>query len=257
MGAKVVGRIGGGALSNSSEAKVHPTDWTGTLKPGFKEFLVVVPSLASALAIVYDIGYFSAVDVRYFSCFSLPEHLVFALQIIPLAFGGALVAVLFPTMQKFVLATSSGLNGTRISVSTLVLIATSYVLLCQGYFFDSAVGIFVGSTALFVTVLNIFFSFTELRVGSMPLSLIFVIFVSAFLLGVDTLHWYIDAPYISHIMKSESGEQEGKLIRSGEQGVLFYVLSSNEFAFVRWDKIESITTKRRPRQPWYRKVFAS
>jgi hypothetical protein len=47
--------------------------------------LVVVPIFASSLALCYDVGFFIGLDIRFFSFFSLSEHIVFALQTIPIA----------------------------------------------------------------------------------------------------------------------------------------------------------------------------
>jgi hypothetical protein len=51
--------------------------------PPFKDFLTFVPLLATALAIFYDVGYFYGFDLNYFSFFTLNEHIVFALQVLP------------------------------------------------------------------------------------------------------------------------------------------------------------------------------
>jgi hypothetical protein len=46
----------------------------GVLSP--KDYLVLLPALASAIALTYDVGYFFALDVSYFTFFSLSEHIV-------------------------------------------------------------------------------------------------------------------------------------------------------------------------------------
>jgi hypothetical protein len=53
--------------------------------PQIKDFVVLVPLLATALAVMYDVGYFTQFDLSYFSFFSLSEHVVFALSALPFA----------------------------------------------------------------------------------------------------------------------------------------------------------------------------
>src|SRR6476660_1090273 len=56
-------------------------DWI----PPPKDFITLVPIFATALAIFYDVGYFYGFDINYFSFFTLNEHIVFALQALPVA----------------------------------------------------------------------------------------------------------------------------------------------------------------------------
>src|SRR4051812_9890749 len=48
-----------------------------------KELIVFIPVFGSALAIVFDVGYFSGIDINLFTLFSINEHIVFALQVFP------------------------------------------------------------------------------------------------------------------------------------------------------------------------------
>src|SRR4051812_36996300 len=51
-----------------------------------KEYLVAIPILGTGSALTFDVGYFYGIDINFFTIFSLPEHLVFALEAAPLAF---------------------------------------------------------------------------------------------------------------------------------------------------------------------------
>jgi len=59
-----------------------------------KDYLVLLPLLASAIALTYDVCYFSAFDVTYFTFFSLSEHIVFALQALPFCVAAVLILAL-------------------------------------------------------------------------------------------------------------------------------------------------------------------
>jgi hypothetical protein len=43
----------------------------------------VLPIFGTVLAISFDVGYFSGLDINYFTMFTLAEHVVFALEIVP------------------------------------------------------------------------------------------------------------------------------------------------------------------------------
>lgn len=50
-----------------------------------QEFFVVLPLIGTALAVIYDVGFFSGVGLFYFTIFSVTEHVVFALAFLPFA----------------------------------------------------------------------------------------------------------------------------------------------------------------------------
>jgi len=58
-----------------------------------RELLVFVPLLGSALAVAFDVGYSTGLDLRFFTFFSLTEHITFALEALPFAFLWAAVLV--------------------------------------------------------------------------------------------------------------------------------------------------------------------
>jgi hypothetical protein len=65
-----------------------------------REFAVLVPVFGTAIAITYDVGFFWGLDINYFTLFSLIEHIVFAIEALPLALGLSFVlAVLFVIVQ--------------------------------------------------------------------------------------------------------------------------------------------------------------
>src|SRR4051794_17340419 len=61
---------------------------------GLKDALVVIPLLASSLAITWEVGYFSRLGGGSFALFSLTEHIAFAVQALPLAIAVALMGAL-------------------------------------------------------------------------------------------------------------------------------------------------------------------
>lgn len=54
--------------------------------PPGKEIAVYVPVLATAIAITYDVGYFWGIDINLFTLFALSDHILFAIEALPMAF---------------------------------------------------------------------------------------------------------------------------------------------------------------------------
>jgi hypothetical protein len=50
-----------------------------------EKFYALIPLLGAGIALTYDVGYFWAIGISFFTLFSLSEHIVFALQAFPLA----------------------------------------------------------------------------------------------------------------------------------------------------------------------------
>jgi hypothetical protein len=60
-------------------------DEEAVVKWSLKDALIVIPFLASALALTWEVGYFARIKGGAFGLFSIAEHLTFALQALPIA----------------------------------------------------------------------------------------------------------------------------------------------------------------------------
>jgi hypothetical protein len=47
------------------------------------KFLALTTTGAAAIAIAFDLGYFSSLDINMFTLFSLSEHILFSLEALP------------------------------------------------------------------------------------------------------------------------------------------------------------------------------
>jgi hypothetical protein len=59
---------------------------SGRPADSYKDYLAVVPLLLTSGALTFDVGYFAGVDINFFTLFSLSEHVLFALEALPLVF---------------------------------------------------------------------------------------------------------------------------------------------------------------------------
>ena len=56
-----------------------------------KDWIVMLPLAGSILALTYDVGFFYGIGLPYFTLFSLSEHILFALQVLPQAITAFLI----------------------------------------------------------------------------------------------------------------------------------------------------------------------
>ena len=109
----------------------------------FKIWSVVVPLIATTLAVTFDVGYFYGLDINYFTFFSLSEHIVFALQALPIVIGILVFAPILLALQYFIPARPKG-GGKKKE-----LIAAAF------YFFLGAFGAAIGlSSGVFLAVVT-------------------------------------------------------------------------------------------------------
>jgi hypothetical protein len=186
-------------------------------------------------------GYFSGTNIYLFSVFSLTEHLVFALEAIPFgllaaAFAGmvmltyrALNSILGERIDKRWLPTGSGFAMTALSLYSLAnhineLVAL-FVLLAIGFFLSAV------PFKLAKEVLPTYTAFSVLLVALIA-GLQFSRSVGSQNLSSDTV-----------VAGEKEIEIKGKLIRSGDKGIMFYDAGTKLITILRWDAIKRITTQ--------------
>lgn len=220
------------------------------LKPNFigvRELLVALPLVGTTLAITYDVGFFYGLDIEYFTLFSLAEHIMFALQALPLAFIAALiipgtVIASFLTRRYLSLNVRSEVHARAslllLSVSVLVLVVGIIGIVLKYYF--SAIIIVFG----FGGIAALLYPVTEFRT-TVPFyaSFFTVLFiVSSFCLGLQSAQSILCDRPATHTV-SVAGSMDGlhgRLIRSGERGLLFFDLASKTVSFLIWAEIKRI-----------------
>ena len=200
-----------------------------------KDFALILPALATLLTMAYDVGYFFGIDIRFFTFFSLSEHIVFALHALPFAFLilGALITTMpigdtskrkwFDKAHPFDMATRIFL--TIVAIAVAVWSVVRY-------------GIASPICFLIVLVLAIIFS-VERSVRSLSI-LGLGLLVFSFMLGADISRIDRLDPSFSHTIVTDAEFIEGKMVRAGERGVLFYDLKTKKFGMQRWEGIKRV-----------------
>src|SRR5580700_7554417 len=190
-----------------------------------KELLVLLPALGSILAIVYDLGFFVGLQADYFTLFSLSEHLVFAIQALPIGLGSSLVAI---TILMFLQTTLAG-DG-RLTFQTKGMRKIAFLILGIVFILTGIVAAILKQYFLviqtFICILIVLYLLTTQRLR-WPVAILFVtvIAVSAiFFVGAQLGHdiKLKTAPNSVITMSEGAGEYRGVFIRNGERGILLF-----------------------------------
>lgn len=225
-----------------------------------EKLVAIVPLVILALALTFDVGYFSAIDINLFTLFSLSEHLVFAAEAIPLvlvvSFFGVVtigVAGIFVVKQQEDLKV--GANKKSAKPARLNLFWAAYMLFAIGLTYYLKQYIFSAFNAA-VFILGIIVSLMPRwaiaavlalgKVGAVA-AVTIVLFILVFGVGYGVADGYVqkyETP--RNVLRLKNAPDTfAKVIRSGDKGVMF-VNAEGRVMFVRMDDIVSISVLPRP-----------
>jgi hypothetical protein len=232
----------------------------------FKTAAVVLPVIGTSIALTYDVGYFFGIDINYFSVFSFAEHIGFALQVAPLAlivvlFSVTMTAVILNRPNDVILNNETGYipikNNYLVDIScAIVAILGIGLWLLSGRVF----GIFGSGFAIFTYLIFIYLRSSRKRVkvsrfgiSMFWLSLTTLSGVMIILTyGYDEARYYVSGDAPTHILNDET---EGRLLKTGERGVLFVTKGDKQIVLFRWDGIKSIKSIKLPAEDKKKSMF--
>jgi hypothetical protein len=232
-----------------------------------KEWAVALPLIGAALAVTYDVGFFYGIGLYYFTLFSLSEHILFALQVIPAAFAAAFM---IPSgTLGFRMGVRAAEDGTppiptdKTDLATLQLLqekVRAYHRRSQKYLLFYSC-LFIASGVVGIILKFYFFGATMFILGlsgaagyltpRMILKSYYVVlwYVAVFMvmsvfLGFQIARGTLEAQTPSNtILTASIGTLHGVLIRGGDRGVLFYETVTKTVRFLIWADIKSIESK--------------
>ena len=247
-------------------AKVVPAGWT-------KDSVIAIPVLGSAMAFSFDVGFFLGIDINYFTFFSLAEHIVFALQALPFALVGAFYCVNSLTFynlgyragqkrsqNKSLLADSaaSSVNpvsplrrGAKIADKTFdfmmkifLLEIFSILMLC--------IGVYQNNYYLELILLFFLLSIIPARIVNLQIfgQLEIILYAGIFMLALSLFFGWIQSRHqisfvqATSVISTEGGDILGRLIRSGDRGLLYLDVNNQNVIFYKWDVIKSVRSTR-------------
>lgn len=219
-----------------------------------KDFLVLIPLLGSALAITYDVGYFAGVNIKLFTLFSLSEHIVFALEVLPesllMAFCIGLLGYYHKPLGQKLKASRSGWNLTITLIAALTLCTNAVaILLFNAYV--AAIGAAIAACFLATGMArsrSVLGRVVLVGAGAAVMAYVLGYTAGSVFLYPNAGDEYFARHYsiITTIETKADGRLGVKLIRSGERGVLFFEEKTKQVTLLRWDEIRQISTARAP-----------
>jgi len=222
--------------------------------------LFVVPVAGTTTAIIYDVGYFWGLDIKAFTLFALSEHIVFALEAIPIALGVAAYGFLLLASGKIEEKSSAEelrklektipqlqdryelLMKRLVQLRRRGLIYASLTLVC-GVISFIAGSFAIGIAAAFAFLLELSSRSTSDVLATTPTKYLFVMlaaFTVTFATGYEMQDRDRKRPKATHELVLQDGEIAGVLIRSGERGLLFVRTDNKQLSFIKWDQIKRV-----------------
>ena len=218
-------------------------------------YIAYITMLGASVALTFDVGFFSAIGINFFTLFSLSEHLVFAIQALPIALvllmGVSVGAVLLgakppsPPPHDFQNVSKRRRIAGIIIICLLILGPLSYL------------GLILYNNPEMLLIAIVFamvgFGLLILEPAYKPLYTAFMaIYLAnwiAFIFGIHLGTMYLSKNDISKGLMSavfnvvdfkDGASIKGRIIRSGDRGVLLYDPASDRVRFELWDTIHSI-----------------
>jgi len=252
---------------NAPQPEQVPTTAEATSAFWNHAYVAYIPLLGAAVALTFDVGCFSAIDISFFTLFSLSEHIVFAIQALPIAivllFPFSIFIIFMLTPDKQYREPAKLHKGQRIALYIILALIVLSLISYVGYalyiisrtnpeFFLIVLIILIASFGLFL----IDKSRQSLFTTSMAVISTLVI---SFVFGYEAGAVYMSDTYETNIfttglapmiVKLKDGAAiRGRLIRSGERGALFYETASAQLHFILWEGISSIEATPRKNIP--------
>jgi len=220
-----------------------------------KDWFLVVPVLGSMLAVTFDVGYFWGTDLNYFTLFSLAEHVLFSFQALPVALMASTAAAAAILMSdtlnirrqttKLETSNENSTPGNRKkSITKLLwwLWLVAATVLAGVYIYRGLWGVAIAAVLMIIGIALIYYipevtSSKRAILGYIMVSCLIVAFAEGFYSGQR----YLVGNNVLHTLAVKDGDIEGRTVRSGERGVLFFGMPDRKLLFIRWDEIKRIS----------------
>jgi hypothetical protein len=250
--------------------EASPTDNPAVSSIDFlKTSTVLGPLFVSSLAVCYDVGFFYGLDPRFFTFFSLSEHLVFALQAIPFALIPALAVLIYvfmlwfgnvwfqrisnkwsesikqmdlPTLQTF----STKIKvGERLAKIAYLVVKVALIGMALWFFsrhqYTNAVWFLICLVVPDIVSVPLEETTKIRRIVLIAFS-ISMSWLMAFAMGYEQADRVIANTRATEIVSFNNKDISARLIRGGERGILLFALETKTLTFLQWSSITKIET---------------
>jgi hypothetical protein len=210
-----------------------------------KEFFILVPVLGSALAIIFDVGYFTAIGLNWFSVFSTTEHITFSLQVLPFAwaFAAGSASGMFLGFRQGIAAETYGTKQ-LLWPTQIVTVALAVLGVLSAWLLQSATLSVMAGGYIFALFLVWYFYRDERRYMILFGYGTFFLCAFAFALGYDVAKNYQNQADYPYTVTTAEGDQSAKVVRSGDKGLLFYQGGTAQLVLLPWSELKKVQYKK-------------
>lgn len=227
-----------------------------------EKFSPLLPLYAAIFALSFDVGYFYGTDISYFTLFSLSEHILFSIQVLPFVIFIVLASLIGITLGEKLTGLSARRRRSTESEGGAEAEGDAgraerlrrktrrfFLVFYASLFLSAAVSIYfeyyhLGIGLFCLLVASSWLQENELSdsAAASIFAFVFLGVVAALLLGHHTGQSYVSPSKATSLIEMQSGDSmEGRLIRSGSGGILFAAGNSGAITFLRWDSVRSIS----------------
>jgi hypothetical protein len=221
----------------------------------FKDIALLIPVMGSAVAMTYDSGYFWGLDIKMFTMFSFSEHVVFALEALPVAILASIILAGFIIFGE--IGSRRGFESAkreRLSPEAIKRIQYERHALYVAFFSLGAFEIATSNYAFGIAMILLgVFCALELFVPALAgtpiilqLGACFGLLLVSFAAGFELQRSDANRTKPSHLIKVGDKELSGLMIRIGDKGVLFAQLKPRQLMFIKWDQVSSVSSIPKP-----------
>ena len=233
----------------------------------FKNLVVIIPIVATAIAVSYDVGFFYGISISFFTFFTLAEHITFAFQALPSALivAGWIVSAVWigvylserdgAFLQKWTeeigKLDAEGLKKARSALDrkrfwlnignwiwNAAVIALAAMFLVAGLY----------AVAFWIVLTSIVFHYWYRHRASRP----YQIFVAALILampvclpmafGMQAAALITKATAPTDFIITNEGDLKVIIVRAGDRGILYRSPDTKSLGFVKWDAVKQLRT---------------
>jgi hypothetical protein len=198
-------------------------------------------------------GIFFALQINLFSFFSISEHIVFALEVLPLAITASIMIIVIPVAAKSGRVRRERRRQKEIQTGKLPFYKDGALWFLVLWFFGGAFWLwlttslsgYVGGAEVALFGILGFSTPQYLRLPYIVASYVMInALIYTFASGYETADRYRNYTSYADAVTSNTGTTNAKLVRSGERGVLFYEETSNGLVFLPWSEIKKISASK-------------
>lgn len=226
-----------------------------TKNPKIADYLIYLPAMGSILAVSCDVGYFYAVNINFYTLFSLSDHILFSLQYFPLALVAVcgMALVMLVALRSLIFIGRSIIDGdengqlstahrrSRLKL-TLVLLVLAIISNGTLLYFDRSITTII-TVSTFSLPVVFYLIAPNLASGPQFLFLAYLIVALAmsFTFGLTLGEASKESKKFTSAIETSKNLLNVRFLRSGEKGVLFVEEQTKRISFLVWSEVKGIS----------------